>query len=514
LEAKGIYLKKSYTQSVKGKARRRLLSNAVDALTRNRLGSAIIRAGELYTVLKYAESYLRSHGVPICWRSELESQTKRFTQFLESRIGLREPRDLKLLYLCGPEPLNDMRILLDLGLLPENIWAIESNEDIYCAAIKQLIDSNLYVRIHKGNLRSFFDQVSEVFDIIYVDGCGPIFGSKPNVLLPILAVFSRERMADLSVLITTFAGVPKEKADSYSETMSCFFYPRYNDIPRPVWDDGYDPAFFSFKLILPFVKARRTEVYSDFVTRFVVDLGRNIVPAVKVVANPDVFKKFFKPKSKIKKIAPEPDRVDGWYLCPSSLPLHSFVQKAMKHSGPRDLLHNFMYYQVNQKPICEHINYSSLLENYVDGHKDVFSSEMLGAIKGGWFDFSGRYFCDIPFPHLIMQLLAATYGHPHHVNTQRSIRFRYKAKSTLMFCDAFFFDRCRYLFDYLPTIDLLPSRFRSIPYQLLIRACLDRLGWQDFNSSSRPFRGTALGGIGEHEFARPMVFDERIVLKE
>jgi hypothetical protein len=65
-----------------------------------------------------------------------------------------------------------------------------------------------------------------------------------------------------------------------------------------------------------------------------------------------------------------------------------------------------------------------------------------------------------------------------------------------MYTDLLVLDRCRYYFDFLPTIDLIPQRFAALAYQLALRSCLDRIGRHDFASSSHPFRGAAVAAVG------------------
>ena len=47
------------------------------------------------------------------------------------------------------------------------------------------------------------------------------------------------------------------------------------------------------------------------------------------------------------------------------------------------------------------------------------------------------------------------------------------SKRTRMYADCLILDQCRYFFDDLPTIDLIPTRFRDQPSQLVLGACLD-----------------------------------------
>jgi hypothetical protein len=58
-----------------------------------------------------------------CGRSDL--RTSFFLDALEqwiawqaARAQQRKPEELRVVYLCGPEPLNDLRVLLELGVSP------------------------------------------------------------------------------------------------------------------------------------------------------------------------------------------------------------------------------------------------------------------------------------------------------------------------------------------------------------------------------------------------------------
>ncbi|MCD6184208.1 MAG: hypothetical protein J7K84_00230 [Deltaproteobacteria bacterium] len=40
----------------------------------------------------------------------------------------KKPENLKVAYLSGPNPENDLRVFCEAGILPENIWAFESGD--------------------------------------------------------------------------------------------------------------------------------------------------------------------------------------------------------------------------------------------------------------------------------------------------------------------------------------------------------------------------------------------------
>lgn len=42
----------------------------------------------------------------------------------------KNPNQLKIAYFCGPEPENDLDILIKLGVKVENVWAIEADKKL------------------------------------------------------------------------------------------------------------------------------------------------------------------------------------------------------------------------------------------------------------------------------------------------------------------------------------------------------------------------------------------------
>jgi hypothetical protein len=272
--------------------------------------------------------------------------------FYSANVGSRTPRDLKVLYLCGPEPINDLDIFVSLGIIPQNIWAVENQRNLYRQAIDELRKHNSYIRVHHGKLEQFFNTVNDQFDIIYIDACGPLPSSKPNTLRLPIAMAERERLAPLGVLITNFAEPGTQDYEKYTDLMSQYFAPRYKDFPSVLFADGVDPeiAKYDIDYLKLYVSKRITDVYSEFVTHFLVDLVRNIVPCRRIFANPDIRRKYFAEPQILKEVkrkaiaspklrsdlAPREmiasfyATIGDFHVNPSSYPIATFLRRASK----------------------------------------------------------------------------------------------------------------------------------------------------------------------------------------
>ena len=53
----------------------------------------------------------------------------------DSFVKTKRPEDLMVCFLSGPDPDNDFQELINLGILPQNIWGFESNNQTYKKAI-------------------------------------------------------------------------------------------------------------------------------------------------------------------------------------------------------------------------------------------------------------------------------------------------------------------------------------------------------------------------------------------
>lgn len=87
----------------------------------------------------------------------------------------KKPEELTVCYLSGPEPSNDFKELTNLGILPQNIWAFESDTQAYKQALADFEQGEYpQPRILKQNIETFFQQTPKKFDIVYIDACGSV----------------------------------------------------------------------------------------------------------------------------------------------------------------------------------------------------------------------------------------------------------------------------------------------------------------------------------------------------
>jgi hypothetical protein len=123
-------------------------------LTQERHKATVARLQEVSSMLSYAEWYLRKCGAPEEWLDDLPEQIRRFHALYNSRVGVRQPSDLRVLYLCGPEPNNDLDVLFNLGCIPENIWGVEQDKTLFGRAVAQLTTTGTPIKVHRGGLKA------------------------------------------------------------------------------------------------------------------------------------------------------------------------------------------------------------------------------------------------------------------------------------------------------------------------------------------------------------------------
>lgn len=494
----------TYNQPIKARARDKVLTHAVRLLTTHRAQSTIVRKQELAAVVKFAVGVLAKMG----YRDLTRLITRELDDWLDwrtSRVQHRRADQLRVIYLCGPEPLNDLKVLLRLGVSPHNVWAIESNEIAFQAAVASIAAAAIPVKLHRGPLARFFEQVPESFDIAYLDTTGPILGGKPSAIAPALELLRSSRLEPLSVLITNYAAVPKTDEDRYARVMTEFFRFRYNDVPTVLFAAGVDPAEAEHDAghMLTAVKSNLESVYSDFITRLLIDVARSWIPSargLRVIENQYLSDRAVleaayalgKPEGDLREMLASIGDVN---LSPSSYPLISFLRSIRQAQPAEPLAQSLGNMSFSGRDAFELNKAVELLDKIVEGHWKLASDELLQAIAAPWFDQKAPFTCDLPFPNLMVHSLLGMYGRPYFASLRDSIRGRYTAKATTMFTDVFVLDQCRYYFDWFPTVTQVPARFRSKALQVVARCIMDRIWSSDQSPDTHPYRGSSVAGF-------------------
>lgn len=95
---------------------------------------------------------------------------------------------------------------------------------------------------------------------------------------------------------------------------------------------------------------------------------------------------------------------------------------------------------------------------------------------GEYFESGNIFrFLDRPNKGIYFDLLLNQIGYPLHYVTDQLKRYKYKAKKTTMFTDVFVFDECRYLYDWVPSLNQVKSAFENKSIQYIFRFALDGL---------------------------------------
>ena len=287
-----------YQEPEKIEARNLLLRHAVRVLTKDRESSRILREESVRKVAFDAALYLKQYGKNKIRDGVLEATQVRLDNWgslIQSHHQPKEASELRVLYLCGPSPENDLEVFLDCGVLPENIWAIESKDSHYRVALERVKERGSGIRLHQGELAEFFRQVPTVFDIVYLDVCGRFMGGRPNTLGPLLEALTHQRLAPLSALITNYSEVKPDALEQYAALTSAYFMARYRSVPKALWESGLDPVQLAYEgePLRRICKENIEPFYSDFITRFSVDIARYIIPSCRALSINSVFESVF-----------------------------------------------------------------------------------------------------------------------------------------------------------------------------------------------------------------------------
>lgn len=104
-----------------------LWNHSVRSLTQGRLDSRVLNPDYLDRLWDYVKN---SFDKSLYYSSALLDDLvyEDWKKFGETLYGVRRPEELKVAFLCGPEPENDVNHLVRLGVRIENIYAFENDK--------------------------------------------------------------------------------------------------------------------------------------------------------------------------------------------------------------------------------------------------------------------------------------------------------------------------------------------------------------------------------------------------
>ncbi len=486
-----------YSEPAKKAVRKKSIKYAIDLLTTKRESIAVVPA----YYLKKCTNYLNDKEMDNSQVRNLLSSLsfskacKNWEQLWSCHISKKQAKDITVAYLAGPNPLNDFEIFIKNGVLPENIWAFEADNNTFQEALGNIKNSEFHkIKINKIKIQNFFKMVPKTFDLIYIDACGPLPSKDQNTLKILSSIFYYHRLASPGILITNFANplgntsyssqsvqpVQNSLIMSYTSLISAYLYPKsflenLNDENYNL-DEGAVAYGFSCSSELDDnetdfryeVSKKFEDYYGQYITRQLFDLSSILIPFTRlcdsyeennhhtlwsllVKDSPNTLIEYAK---KMKTLTESYDGGD-FIIDPDMYSLGAFIMNIENYS---DIVEGAKkIYSVWKRQIS--LNPKISVDDSILIHEALKSPqwlipEVLEALKNCNFS-SAPYLCDIPTFMFLLYPILAQYIHPMHPNIKKVKRFTYKAKDTQMFTDIIPFDECRYVYDYLPSSVLL-----------------------------------------------------------
>jgi len=534
----------TYNQESKIKVRRDALKHAVEILTARRNDAAVVPRDHVQKVLDFMRTKSTSYDKQASQHLDSTSISS-WEKFWNFQTGTRHASDLTVAYLAGPEPLNDFRELTKLGIQQYNIFAFESDNKVYNRALKQVRQSEFpFLKLQRGSIDQYIRNVPRNFDIIYVDACGPLPSRGQRTVSTIFDIFRYNRLNSPGVLITNFA-TPDLKDqvqnNSYSEMVTGYLYPKgmlenpgvedwnltdgamaYGKLPRN--DTDQKDSFFHD------VQGDFGNYYGQFITRHLFDIASFISPWMGF-SNSENWKNLFTQSpqniaklssdfgfattSDISSLVSDPDMFPiGWAmlsLSPNAENSADFLAPS-PNSGK---LHSSWLAQLGGAPktkvtALECMAAYSVLRSEEAAHG--LAVEQFHQLLDQ-YNYMGtmHLFCDVPNRELALLPLIAQFSRPMHYNVTETKRFSYVAegKETEMFTDVIPFDACRYIYDWLPPVDLTVDSFDAEPHQLVYRFALDGLVKHTIRYNNDYLYGLHVAGVNHRGFTEKLLKPRR-----
>ncbi len=535
----------TYKQEIKEKSRVEIWSNAIKKLTVEREIQRILQPNYIRRLWDYAfDEILCKHT----GKNPDEKFIDAWTKFSNNSYETRQPQQLKVAYFCGPEPENDLAIMVDLGIQIENVWAIESDKDTYHTALREAKEKYSTLKIFNGTISDLLKITSFKFDIIYLDFTAPLFSKQSKPLLTINAVFENDSLSDLGILVVNSC-LP-DITDENVEFLSSYFRSQpfiesdlllgpenagyftegvdaHGFIDQDQLDcataEGYLDEVKDEPVYEKAIRSNFAAAYSAFCSHYPTMIAGYIQPMWRVATNPALKRMLLKIddlaiKSCIDRMGTtgnvefedQHEDVDDLRenLQPScgevfsdhqEFPMWNFYLRLKKS---KTNLGKYWYDQFSKKngsaSLIDSIQLYDLLRNARYSYKEVLSdmlSESIERVISNLPDPHGGVFCDVPMPHLWIELAINHMGNSYHANTDQHWRASYQAKSREMYLDMFVFDNCRSLYNWLPMINLYGEDMASLERQIIVRSCMDAITKQNHYSAFFSYYGANLIGV-------------------
>ena len=462
----------TYRQPAKNEVRYRALSHAIKTLTSHRGSAACVRGSYVADLKRY---FISDDPDDPCAKeaSRITPQgLSEWRRLWETCLGSKRAEDLVVCYLAGPEPTNDLEVLISLGILPSNIWAFEANQNCYASAVDDLGDSPWDApRLVKMKAESFFASAPVTFDIVYLDSCSSLI-SKSNALRLVSDLFRYQRLRSPGVLITNFC----EPDFSDEPTKQSYIDLIAQKSLAVSFASGVISGGFDGDLLFQELEAFRENAvndlddgYSSLITNIVSSMATTVVPAMRAANTGirDLYKEVNRSRVRTADLSSNCRKGSTFKFLSASEWLpddREDVAAGLRHTLIGELGGSA---PSSVKPLesLEYVYFiraNNVLPNGV-------SADGLTPLLEGF------KFLDNLKENLAVDLAFAQLARPMFPALNSTKRFAYRAKSKKMYTDVIPFDECRYIFDWIPFSPHMEKAFSDISRQYIFRFALDGL---------------------------------------
>lgn len=494
----------SYRQPEKDIVRRSILQYAVEALTKNRSQACCVEreyVRNVYDALNFEPS------------AELKRELQRInTEYFghwehlhDSCLGTKTPSDLVVCYLSGPEPQNDFDVLISLGILPQNIWAFESEKSIYNEALRKC-GSGAYPqpRLIKQSIESFFRDTPRKFDIVYLDACGAVPSSQ-HALRCVASMSKYHRLVSPGVLITNFACPTTVEQDHINCVTEYLFNKAHPNIVMDNWD--YVSNCLQYTELRDQVAQDFYAYYGDFITACLCDICAITMPAQRFV-NSKNFRAICKEDIVLQK--PSNEDINRMKNCSlgRAAAIHDRWGKT-KNNGYSNMLWGDFG---GDNPYSDNAATSLRKLFHLKQRPELLKDEIKSVYDKAEDPRVFYQFLDRAFGGMYLDFIINQLAYPLHAKTSGIRRYRYQAKETEMFTDVIPLDECRYIYDWLPGMHQVRHAYDDCSWQDVFRFALDGLVKQRLNYNNEFFfRGSVIDKY-ENGFEQKLLA-ERVVIE-
>ena len=504
-----------YDNQVKNECRRRLIEHAVKHLTTERDSSVCVRRGHVKKVWRQLHETKDAFD---CFSDEqkkdIEEEISRWEKFHKSNLLTKKPSDLRVCYLAGDNPTNDFQVLYDLGIIEQNVWAVEKNPAVLGKALKSIQQSKFHnFRLFRGDILDFLKTFEGQFDIIYFDACGSLPSAKQKTLTFIGYVFLYNKLKSPGALITTFSFPPQEAKPADPERLSIkelsveYLKHRFTNV---LHNNGTSPE----EIASYFNQRTDEENYSDYITYQVIDSAylyipiRRMLTATKHGSSSSFWDQIYEKKRVFFEAVSDglnaatatglnsQSTSDETAKCFFEAIKESYLQQIalifQEKSPTNELCEAWITELFPDLGVEKNRGIASLLLTHLLSYSFIFITKFANKDLKKYcldplFDVLQRNnsfpsFFDEPnlesTTSMVTGLLYGQMAYPSFPVVDKLFRLGYKAHERYkrqMFSDVFIFDQCRYVFEQFPTVAMSTFALNELHQQMVIRMVVDGL---------------------------------------